>query len=285
MSKSLMLGVANTSWIVCCSVLSGLVFNWGHLPAIATDADLVTTRVAQATLAMSVNRPILKTGSQGEAVSELQAALKLLGYFTDTVDGVYRESTVIAVSRFQQASGLTADGIVGPATWTRLFPGTPSAGTPSPTAANNSPSTPSAGTPPPTSSNNPASTFPVPSAIPTTTSSASVTVRVPPPQAAAQPSPANRTRPGNPTAATGANSSPAAKPQITAVALPILRKGMQGPAVAQLQERLRGLGFFRGTADGVFGPATQAAVKAAQENFRLVPDGIVGSATWSALLR
>lgn len=283
MSKSLMLGVANTSWIVCCSVLSGLVFNWGHSPAVASDADSVTTTVAQATSAITVNRPILKTGSQGEAVSELQAALKLLGYFTDTVDGVYRESTAIAVSRFQQASGLTADGIVGPATWARLFPGTPSAGTPSPTAANNSPSMPSAGTPPPTSSNSPASTFPVPSAIQTTTSS--VSVGAPPPQAAAQPSPTNRIRPGNPSAATAANSSPAAKPQITAVALPILRKGMQGPAVAQLQERLRGLGFFRGTADGVFGPATQAAVKAAQENFRLVPDGIVGSATWSALLR
>jgi peptidoglycan hydrolase-like protein with peptidoglycan-binding domain len=52
-----------------------------------------------------------------------------------------------------------------------------------------------------------------------------------------------------------------------------------------LQERLRTLGFFSGTVDGVFGEATQAAVKSAQRNFNLEPDGIVGSATWSALLR
>jgi peptidoglycan hydrolase-like protein with peptidoglycan-binding domain len=60
---------------------------------------------------------------------------------------------------------------------------------------------------------------------------------------------------------------------------------MQGPAVRQLQERLKALGFLQGSVDGVFGAATQAAVKAAQQNFQLEPDGIVGSATWSALLR
>jgi peptidoglycan hydrolase-like protein with peptidoglycan-binding domain len=60
---------------------------------------------------------------------------------------------------------------------------------------------------------------------------------------------------------------------------------MRGSAIAQLQERLRSLGFFSGSIDGVFGEATQAAVKAAQQKFNLQPDGIVGSATWSALLR
>jgi peptidoglycan hydrolase-like protein with peptidoglycan-binding domain len=81
------------------------------------------------------------------------------------------------------------------------------------------------------------------------------------------------------------NSPPTVNPQSTAVALPILREGMRGSAVAQLQERLRTLGFFRGTADGIFGTATQSAVKAAQQNFNLEPDGIVGAATWSALMR
>lgn len=82
----------------------------------------VTTRTA-------INRPILKAGSQGMAVSELQAALKLLGYYADAVDGVYSESTAIAVSRFQQAAGLNPDGIVSPETWERLFPPTPTAAT------------------------------------------------------------------------------------------------------------------------------------------------------------
>jgi peptidoglycan hydrolase-like protein with peptidoglycan-binding domain len=53
----------------------------------------------------------------------------------------------------------------------------------------------------------------------------------------------------------------------------------------QLQSRLITLGFLQGSADGVFGAETQAAVQAAQQNFKLEPDGIVGSATWNALLR
>jgi peptidoglycan hydrolase-like protein with peptidoglycan-binding domain len=60
---------------------------------------------------------------------------------------------------------------------------------------------------------------------------------------------------------------------------------MRGPAVAQLQERLKVLGFLNASSDGVFGLATQAAVKAAQQRFNLTPDGVVGPATWSALLR
>jgi peptidoglycan hydrolase-like protein with peptidoglycan-binding domain len=69
------------------------------------------------------------------------------------------------------------------------------------------------------------------------------------------------------------------------VTLPILRRGMQGPAVVQLQERLKTLGFLQGSVDGFFGEATQAAVIAAQQKFNLQSDGIVGPATWRALLR
>ncbi len=72
--------------------------------------------------ASPLNRPTLRIGSEGVAVSELQAALKLLGYYSGAVDGVYSEATVIAVSRFQQAAGLNPDGIVSRATWERLFP-------------------------------------------------------------------------------------------------------------------------------------------------------------------
>ncbi|NES85256.1 MAG: peptidoglycan-binding protein, partial [Moorea sp. SIO2B7] len=42
----------------------------------------------------------------GSVVSELQAALKLLGYYDGSVNGIYSESSAIAVSRFQQAAGL-----------------------------------------------------------------------------------------------------------------------------------------------------------------------------------
>jgi peptidoglycan hydrolase-like protein with peptidoglycan-binding domain len=66
---------------------------------------------------------------------------------------------------------------------------------------------------------------------------------------------------------------------------PVLRRRMRGPAVRDLQERLRAKGFLRVSADGVFGPETQAAVKAAQRQYQLPADGIVGRATWEALLR
>lgn len=82
---------------------------------------------------------------------------------------------------------------------------------------------------------------------------------------------------------TGDNSeiSPEAQP----TNFPVLRRRMRGPAVRDLQERLRAKGFLRVSADGVFGPETQAAVKAAQRQYQLPADGIVGRATWEALLR
>jgi peptidoglycan hydrolase-like protein with peptidoglycan-binding domain len=81
----------------------------------------------------TVTHPTLKLGSKGTAVSKLQAALKLLGYYKGEVDGIYGKSTAESVSKFQQAAGLTADGIVGETTWKRLFPATPITTTPKPT--------------------------------------------------------------------------------------------------------------------------------------------------------
>lgn len=52
-----------------------------------------------------------------------------------------------------------------------------------------------------------------------------------------------------------------------------------------VQERLKNLGFFKDTVDGIFGEVTEVAVKTAQQKLKIPPDGIVGSATWSALLR
>ncbi|MEM9541505.1 MAG: peptidoglycan-binding protein [Cyanobacteria bacterium P01_E01_bin.42] len=75
--------------------------------------------------ARSPDRPILRIGSQGEEVRELQAALLLLGFYRGAVDGRYSESTVIAVSRFQEAANLPIDGIMGVETWQRLFPPSP----------------------------------------------------------------------------------------------------------------------------------------------------------------
>lgn len=58
---------------------------------------------------------LMKIGSRGELVTELQEALVALGYAVDT-DGIYGPGTAGAVSRFQQEHGLAADGIAGQAT-------------------------------------------------------------------------------------------------------------------------------------------------------------------------
>jgi hypothetical protein len=52
---------------------------------------------------------------------------------------------------------------------------------------------------------------------------------------------------------------------------------MRGPSVVHVQQRLNT------AADGVYGPATAAAVRAFQASHGLAADGIVGPATWAAL--
>jgi peptidoglycan L-alanyl-D-glutamate endopeptidase CwlK len=62
-----------------------------------------------------------------------------------------------------------------------------------------------------------------------------------------------------------------------------LRKGKSGPPVMLLQMRLVELGFDSGVIDGVFGSATERAVRAFQKINRLEVDGVVGDITAAAL--
>ncbi len=62
-----------------------------------------------------------KPGNHTEDVKKLQQALTLLGYFDDTVDGKYGESTKQAVTRFQKKKGMNADGIAGSSTIRLIF--------------------------------------------------------------------------------------------------------------------------------------------------------------------
>ncbi|MER3432590.1 MAG: peptidoglycan-binding protein [Leptolyngbya sp. ERB_1_1] len=185
---------------------------------------VISTALVMSTIApgftQAPTRAIVRLGSQGADVTELQSTLKLLGYFGGSVNGVFEESTDQAVRRFQQAAGIEADGVVGAATWNRLFP------TSEPVAAN----------------------------------------------AAPKPVPQTESRP--------VRSEPAATGEF-----PILRRGARGEAVRGLQSRLRAIGMYNGEVDGVFGAGTEAAVKAAQSKFGLEADGVVGGATWTAILR
>jgi peptidoglycan hydrolase-like protein with peptidoglycan-binding domain len=62
----------------------------------------------------------------------------------------------------------------------------------------------------------------------------------------------------------------------------MLHKGMSGEDVKALQDRLFVLGLIK-MVDGIFGPATDNAVKEFQRQNSIAPDGIVGPQTWALL--
>ena len=65
--------------------------------------------------------------------------------------------------------------------------------------------------------------------------------------------------------------------------MPILKQGSSGPAVKDLQQKLKDLGFDPKGVDGKFGPGTLAAVIAFQKSKELKADGLAGPATLGAL--
>lgn len=207
----------------------------------------------------AVRRPNLELGRQGGAVAELQGVLKLLGFYRGDVTGSYDEATSLAVVRFQAAAKLPQTGRVSTNTWNALFP----LDTPSPAIAT---------APQPTA---PAPQPPAPQPAP----------------AASQPAPAAPATPSQPAAPKPAAPAPAAprpaapKPETKPNPYPTLKLGQKGDAVARLQRQLSKKGFLDGSSDGAFGPMTEAAVKAAQEALGLEVDGVVGPATWRALLK
>ncbi len=64
----------------------------------------------------------LRVGEEGDpaVISELQQALSSAGYDPGPVDGTYGPRTETAVAAFQEANGLSADGVVGPETASAL---------------------------------------------------------------------------------------------------------------------------------------------------------------------
>jgi peptidoglycan hydrolase-like protein with peptidoglycan-binding domain len=63
---------------------------------------------------------ILRKGSKGADVVQLQQLLRASGYYRGDIDGDFGPGTASAVLSFQQAKGLGADGVVGVRTWQAL---------------------------------------------------------------------------------------------------------------------------------------------------------------------
>ena len=66
--------------------------------------------------------PTIREGAAGNTVREAQCLLQLWGFYVGPmgVDGAFGPLTTKAAKGFQTSRGLTADGIIGPNTWTRL---------------------------------------------------------------------------------------------------------------------------------------------------------------------
>lgn len=232
---------------------------------------------------------VLKRGSQGSAVQNVQEALRRLGYFEGKADGDFGEYTENAVKSFQAQNGLTADGVVGSATLAKL--GSSSAKT-----------APPKGTPTPKPTSKPKTNVylregssgadvsqmqnrliqlgylygSASGKVCTITKAAII---------------AFQNRSG--LTADGvagpdtlekmyANSAKKANSAVGIIGI-TLKKGDEGAAVRLLQSELKSYGFLKGSVDGSFGAATETAVKNFQSANGLTADGKAGSSTFLKL--
>ena len=94
----------------------------GSSGATATTAPTSATATATPTTAPTTDdSSVLRSGSTGLLVKQLQQKLKDLGYYSGSVDGSYGAGTTQAVMDFQAANNLTADGIAGAKTQDAAF--------------------------------------------------------------------------------------------------------------------------------------------------------------------
>lgn len=62
----------------------------------------------------------LRVNCKGTQVRMLQWLLNDIGYDCGSIDGIFGKKTKAAVTSYQKANGLDADGVVGPKTWSKI---------------------------------------------------------------------------------------------------------------------------------------------------------------------
>ena len=83
------------------------------------------TQSNQSTATAQLNKPILRLGSKGTAVTELQKLLTARNAYYGAIDGIFNEEVEYAVIVFQNWVFRKEDGIVGQLTWQSLYTGAP----------------------------------------------------------------------------------------------------------------------------------------------------------------
>lgn len=101
-------------------VLSGEVSNTTAEPTVET-VTATPAPTATPNAYGTVPTRTLRKGYQGTDVKSVQTRLKTLGYYKGSVDGKYGTGTMAAVSAFQSANGLNADGLAGTSTYKVLY--------------------------------------------------------------------------------------------------------------------------------------------------------------------
>ena len=263
----------------------------GSLPTTAPKTAATAAPGAQSwqtsTQDYNAGYPVLRVGSTGSDVSDLQARLTELGYYTGTIDGKYSTGTQSAVTEFQSRNGLTADGIAGRATQDKLY------------SASAQPKTVSAST---TESGytllkEGASGLEVRKLQgrlaelgyyaggvdgiygSTTTSAVKAFQRANGLSGDGQAGTQTQTKLYSANAKYATSPVTTANPDQTRT----LSVGMTGNDVYALQERLIELNYLSGVADGVFGTETQNALIAFQNRNGLTSDGTAGASTLKKL--
>ncbi len=221
----------------------------------------------------------LKLWSRGEAVKAMQKAVGGL-----VVDGSFGPKTLARVKVWQKSKGLAVDGVIDSKDWKVLGGGTA-------TAASSTPSTPSA----PTTSTSSSSTTEITALKGSTLRKGSAGSAVKVLQQAlgglavdGRFGPATQARVVSFQRSAGVSATGVvdrktwdALERKAHPLLPywntVLKRGAHGSAVVALQKALRI------TADGSFGPQTEASVKAAQKAAHLAQTGVVATLTWKAV--
>lgn len=225
----------------------------------------------------------LKIGDTGADVRDLQTKLKKLGFYTGSIDGTFGSGTQSAVLAFQRKYGLTADGIAGTSTISKLN-----------TLYKNATSSSSS------SSNTDDDALRM-GATGTAVKELQTMLKklgyyngsIDGTYGSGTYSAVRTFQQKNGLIVDGVAGSATLKKISSAVTAAdkkddtkndtandgTLRKGDIGTAVKTLQQNLKTLGFYAATVDGSFGTTTENAVKSFQKKYGLTADGIVGSST------
>ena len=198
----------------------------------------------------------IKLGSSGDDVAEVQNILIAMGYLTGDADGMCGSSTVAAIKKFQSGAGLTADGVAGERTLDALAD-----------AAQHF------------ESDRSAPIEIIQGGMPLVEEMMFDDVltgdAVPTPD---EPSMARFSEENS-----RSNEEVSTPTAVYAGVGSVIKSGMYGDGVTDVQKKLIAQGFLSGHADGVCGAMTVEAIKNFQASVGLPADGVCGLMTYAAL--